>query len=232
MKILIVDDELLALQRLRRMLSNLGYQEIFEARNSVEVRELLEYERFDVVFLDIHMPQSSGLELAYELRYYQENLAIIFQTAYKEHALKAFDIGAVGYLVKPFSVDQLQTTLQRAFQRVEEVEREEGYRMLSKAGENYYLLKPEEVFYIKADLSEVMIRSSKGFSYYGEKISHLEEKLVGHDFVRIHRSYLININTIKEIETIEQSKLRFYFHGISESIDSSKDGAKAFRNRF
>ena len=77
-----------------------------------------------------------------------------------------------------------------------------------------------------------MLRSVKGFSYYAHKISDLEKQLLDHDFVRIHRSYLININKIKEMETIEQSKLRFSFHDISDQIESSKDGAKAFRNQF
>jgi two-component system LytT family response regulator len=93
-------------------------------------------------------------------------------------------------------------------------------------------LKPEEIYYVKADLSEVMLRSTKGFSYYAHKISDLEKQLLGHDFVRIHRSYLININKIKEMETIEQSKLRFSFKDISDQIESSKDGAKYFRNKF
>jgi two-component system LytT family response regulator len=177
------------------------------------------------------MPGSSGLELGYELRYHQDDLAIIFQTAYDEHALKAFDIGAVGYLVKPFSIEQLESTIERVKFKVKDKQRDE-LRIMSKAGENYYLLKPQEIYYIKADLSEVMIRSQKGFSYYAQKISDLEKKLENHNFIRIHRSYLLNIDKIKEIETIEQSKLRFSLHDISDQIESSKDGAKAFRNKF
>ena len=77
-----------------------------------------------------------------------------------------------------------------------------------------------------------MITSKKGFSYYAQKISDLEKKLEKYDFVRIHRSYLLNINKIKEMETIEQSKLRFTLQDISDQIESSKDGAKAFRSKF
>ena len=229
MKILIVDDEALALSRLKRMLNSLGHEDITEADNAADALEIVKGQRFDLALLDINMPGSSGLELGYELRYHQDDLAIIFQTAYDEHALKAFDIGAVGYLVKPFSVEQLESTIQRV--RVVDKQPEE-FRIMSKAGENYYLLKPEEIYYIKADLSEVMIRSKKGFSYYPQKISDLEKKLEKYDFVRIHRSYLLNINKIKEIETIEQSKLRFTLHDISDQIESSKDGAKAFRNKY
>jgi len=229
MKILIVDDEVLALSRLKRMLHTLGYEDITEADNPLKALELIKESKFDLAFLDINMPDSNGLELGYEMRYHQEDLSIIYQTAYDEHALKAFDIGAVGYLVKPFSTEQLEASIKRVDK--EEVVSEE-FRILSKAGENYYLLKPEEIYYIKADLSEVMIRTLKGFSYYAQKISDLEQKLLKYDFIRIHRSYLLNINKIKEIETIEQSKLRFSLQDINDQVESSKDGAKAFRNTF
>jgi two-component system LytT family response regulator len=229
MKILIVDDEALALARLKRMLNTLGYEDVIQADNAQSALEAVKETHFDLVLLDINMPQTSGLELGYELRYHQEDLAIIFQTAYEEHALKAFDIGAVGYLVKPFSMEQLQQSIERVKL---ETKNKKDFRLMSKNGENYYLFKPEEIYYVKADLSEVMLRSVKGFSYYAHKISDLEKQLLDHDFVRIHRSYLININKIKEMETIEQSKLRFSFHDISDQIESSKDGAKAFRNQF
>jgi len=229
MKILIVDDEALALARLKRMLTTLGYQDITEAASAAGALEAIKENHFDLALLDINMPETSGLELGYELRYHQQDLAIIFQTAYDEHALKAFDIGAVGYLVKPFSIEQLEQTIARV--KLDST-KQEDLRLMSKSGERYYLLKPEEIYYVKADLSEVMLRSSKGFSYYAQKISDLEARLAAYDFVRIHRSYLININKIKEIETIEQSKLRFSFQDISDQIESSKDGAKAFRNKF
>ena len=229
MKILIVDDEPLALARLQRMLTTLGFEDITQANSAQTAIELTDTTPFDVVFLDINMPKTNGLELGYELRFKHENISIIFQTAYEEHALRAFDIGAIGYLIKPYSIQQLEQMIKRV---QTERKSDDGYRMMSKNGENYYLFKPEEIYYVKADLSEVMLRSSKGFSYYAHKISDLEKALLSYDFVRIHRSYLININKIKEMETIEQSKLRFSFKDIADQIESSKDGAKAFRNRF
>ena len=229
MKILIVDDEELARARLLRMLGTLEYKQIKEAQDADEAIALCKEEKFDLVFLDINMPKVSGLELGYELKYLNPDVSIIFQTAYEEHALKAFDIGAVAYLVKPYSVDQLKSALERI--KVPKAEKEDT-RLLSKYGDSYLLLKPEEIHYVKADLSEVMIRTGKGFSYYNQKISDLYERLEPFGFVRIHRSYLININEIKEIETIEQSKLRFSFRNNSDNIESSKDGAKAFREKF
>ncbi len=231
MKILIVDDEELARARLKRMLVTLEFSEIEEVSNADEAISNFKNNSYDLVFLDINMPQVSGLELAYELKYLDENITIIFQTAYEEHALKAYDIGAVGYLVKPYSLGQVQESINRVKRTMVEQEKDE-LRILSKTGESYLLLKPQEISYVKADLSEVMIRSAKGFSYYAQKISDLQNKLQAYNFVKIHRSYLINIDEIKEIETIEQSKLRFSFRNCSETIESSKDGAKAFREQF
>lgn len=229
MKILIVDDEELARKRLTRMLLILKYTQVQEAKDAEEAMEIFKKENFDIVFLDINMPRVSGLELGYEMKYLNPDVGIIFQTAYEEHALKAFDIGAVGYLVKPYSIEQLQNSLERI--KVP-MAKEEEFQILSKFGDSYLLLKPEEIYYIKADLSEVMLRSAKGFSYYGQKISDLYARLKSFGFIQIHRSYLINSNEIKEIQTIEQSKLRFSFKNSSETIESSKDGAKAFREKF
>ncbi|MBN2816640.1 MAG: response regulator transcription factor [Campylobacterales bacterium] len=230
MKVLIVDDEELARARLKRMLGVLGHVDVREASDATQAVALCKQEHFDLAFLDINMPRVSGLELGYELKYISPMMSIIYQTAYEEHALKAFDVGAIAYLIKPYSQEQLS----KAIERVSSVQKvpPEDFRVLSKFGDSYLLLKPEEIHYVKADLSEVMIRSAKGFSYYAQKISDLYEKLESFGFVRIHRSYLININEIKEIETIEQSKLRFSFKNNSDNIESSKDGAKAFRERF
>ena len=229
MKILVVDDEQLARARVIRMLTILGYKDILEATNADEAIEIVRENELDLVLLDINMPGVSGIELGHELKYLKNNIAIIFQTAYEEHALEAFEIGALGYLVKPFSIDQLSTTLSRV---VKQKESDSSYKLMSKNGEHYYLLKPEDIFYVKADLTEVMLRTSSGFSYSSQKISDLENKLKNYGFIRIHRSYLINPDKIKEMITIEQSKLRFSFNGISDTIESSKDGAKEFRNLF
>lgn len=230
MKILIVDDEKLARQRLMRMLGTMGYEDITEVENAKDVLELVKDDSFDIVFLDINMPEIGGLELGYEIKYIDPSIAIIYQSAYDEHALKAYDIGAIGYLVKPFSNDSLKQAIERV--SVQKDQKSDEFKILSKMGSDYLLLKPEDIHYVKADLSEVIIRTKEGFSYYSQKISQLENKLEPFGFFKIHRSYLINTNEIKNIKTIEQSKLRFSFKNNSDEIDSSKDGAKLFREKF
>lgn len=229
MKILIVDDEELGLARLQRLLTTLGYEDLTLAKDGYEALEEIKKSHFDLALLDINMPDITGLELAYELKAIQNNISIIFQTAYDEHALEAFTIGANGYLVKPFSIEELKKAIERIISQISVAEK--AY-LMSKNGKNYYMLKPEDIYYVKADLTEVMLRSKEGFSYYPQKISDLEKLLSEHNFIQVHRSYLINIDKIKEMQSIEQSKIRFSFETISDEVESSKDGAKAFRKRF
>lgn len=228
MNILIVDDEPLARSRLTRLLTSLGHTSITQASSASEAMELAGQHPFDIAFLDISMAGMDGIELGYALRYHHENLSIIYQTAHENHALKAFDVGAVDYLLKPYTLEALE----RSIGRVVTIKPKEELRLISKAGDNHYLLTPEAIFYVKADLSEVIFRSAEGFSYYPKKISDVETLLEPHGFLRIHRSYLINLNRIKEMETIDQSRLSFTFDGIKESIESSKEGAKHFRHLF
>jgi two-component system LytT family response regulator len=228
MKILLVDDEKLAIMRLQRMLNELEHSHIVAAESTQEAIELLKKEEFDTIFLDINMPQTSGLELAYQIRSLYPSMPIIFQTAYEEHALRAFDIGAFGYLVKPFSLEQLKNILLH----VSRFTKEEELKIMSKQGDAYLLLKPEQIYYVQADLSEVIIRSDEGFSYYSQKISQMQELLQKHNFLRVHRSYLINTDKIKTMSMAEQSKLCFSFDGIKDKIESSKSGAKKFREIF
>lgn len=230
MKLLIVDDESLALQRLERLLNEIGENTLTKASSASEALAFLETEEFDALITDINMPGLSGLDLAYAIRIMDPSMPIVFQTAYEEHALKSFDIGAVDYLLKPYTKELLS----RALTRIEEKrgsDKKPPHLMAKNKGE-YYLLEPKDIFYVQADLSEVILRTSEGFCYYGGKISQMELLLEPFDFVKVHRSYLININKIRKIEPSDQSKMHFLFEGIQEYVESSKDGAKLFRKRF
>lgn len=228
MNFLIVDDEPLAISRLTRLLTSLGHTSITAATSGIEALGFAEKQTFDIAFLDISMSQMDGIELGYALRYKHDHLAIIYQTAYDHHALKAFDVGAVDYLLKPYTAE----TLERAISRVAVNKPQKELRLISKAGDNHYLLSPEDLYYVKADLTEVMFRSQEGFSYYPKKISEVEALLEPYGFLRVHRSYIVNLNRVKAMETIDQSRISFGFEGIKETIESSKDGAKQFRHLF
>lgn len=114
MKVLIVDDEPLALRRLERFLKEAGLQEILKAENAYEAKRILENNPdIDAVFLDVRMPGKDGLKLAREIVGERDDVFIVFQTAYDEYTLPAFEVGAIGYLIKPFFFDDVVKVLNR-----------------------------------------------------------------------------------------------------------------------
>lgn len=228
MKILIVDDEPLALSRLERLLKSLGHTDITAASGADEALMKAKQHRFEIAFLDISMEGQNGIELGHALRSGHEDLAIIYQTAHESHALDAFRVGAIDYLLKPYTASMIENALDR----IKIPEKPKEIRFIARSGDTHQLVIPDEILYIQADLNEVIFRTLEGFCYYPKKISELTALLENHDFFRIHRSYLINLNAIEQMETIEQSRIRFTFRGIKEFVDSSKDGAKHFRDRF
>lgn len=225
MRILIVDDESLALQRLTRLLNEIGDFGITSFQSSKEALKEIQKNFYDLIFLDISMPEISGLDLANSIMDLTPKSFIVFQTAHSKYALEAFNYGGVGYLLKPVTTESLQ----KIIKRVKELIPKESKRLMGKSGSDLYIVSPEDIFYIKADLDEVIIRIKETEVYVRRKIGELNKQLSSPNFFRIHRSYIVNIDKIKSMQSVEQSKLEISFNGINEIITSSKDGAKEFR---
>lgn len=228
MKVLIVDDESLALARLKRVLNDNNIFDVVQFSDPLEAIKEISKTKFDAVFLDISMPNFSGLELAELILNIEPKTFIVFQTAYEEYALDAFKKGGMGYLLKPVEDIELKKTLQKiSLYKEEKVN--SSKKILGKVSDKIYLVEMDDIFYIKADLDEIIIRTKENFVYAKKKIGDLEEILKDKNFFRVHRSYIVNVDKIKSIKSVEQSKLEIYFSGIDEFIVSSKDGAKEFR---
>jgi len=228
MRVLAVDDETLGLSRLERLLQESGATEVVALKNPLEALELCRTEKFDVAFLDISMPEMSGLDLAQKILDSEPSTFIFFQTAFSEHALDAYAVGGLGYIMKPYE----KSDIEKALQKVKQYQKEEtsSKKLLGKLGERIYLINPEEIYYVKANLDEVIVNTSKHESVYvKKKISDMESILTAENFFKIHRSIIINVSKIRSMETVEQSKLQIKFDGIDDVVTSSKDGAKAFR---
>lgn len=228
MKIMIVDDEKLAISRLTRLLNDEGFKDI----NSFETPTLALVEatknKYDIIFMDISMPQMNGLELANAILSIQANTFIVFQTAYSEYAIEAFKTGGIDYLMKPIEKDEIKRVCEKikAFKQNNSSSDE---KLLGKRGNKIYLIKIDEIYFIKADLDEVLVRIKDADVYVKRKIGDLEKLLDKKKFFRIHRSIIVNVNKIKSMESVEQSKLTISFEDIDSVVTSSKDGAKEFR---
>ena len=227
LKVMIVDDEKLALSRLKRLLNENGVEDITAFDNPIEALKEITKTRFDVVFLDISMPNITGLELADSIIQIEPKTFIVFQTAYEEFALEAFKNGGMGYLVKPIESIDIKNILDKI--KSFKVSSNDSKKILGKRGDKLYLINIDDIYYIKADLDEVIIKIKEADAYVRRKIGDLETLLSDKNFFRIHRSYIVNVDKIKSMRSVEQSKLQISFDGIAEIITSSKEGAKDFR---
>ena len=225
---MIVDDESLALSRLKRLLNENGIEDITAFDNPIDALKEITKTKFDAVFLDISMPNITGLELADSIIQLEPKTFIIFQTAYSEFALEAYKSGGMGYLVKPIESNDIKNILEK-IRNFKSSSDEQSKKILGKRGDKLYLIDISDIYYIKADLDEVIVRIKDADAYVRRKIGDLETLLSGKNFFRVHRSYIVNVDKIKSMKSVEQSKLQISFDGIDEIITSSKEGAKDFR---
>jgi DNA-binding LytR/AlgR family response regulator len=202
---LVVDDEVPALDELTYLLREIpAVSCVHAARSPSEALRSLQERRYDVVFLDIRMPTLNGIELANVLGRFASPPAIVFVTAYEEYAVRAFDIGACDYLLKPVSRARLNTALARALRRSgdrpgEPKDADSAAIPLETAGRTRWVT-PGQVRWVEAEGDYVRLHTSDGDSHLLRMpISHLEEKWAAHGFIRIHRSYLVPVGHIAEL---------------------------------
>lgn len=210
LKILVVDDEAPARRRLRELLEDcagaLPLVVIGEAGNGREALDLLGGTAADLVLSDIRMPDMDGIELARHLLKLPQPPVLIFTTAYHEHAIAAFEVHAVDYLVKPVRVQRLLVALHKVprlrplsdsrLDRLPAASR----RFLSVTERSRVVLVPiEEVIYLKAELKYITIRTSEREYLLEESLTKLEEEF-GSRFVRVHRNCLVARDAIRGFE--------------------------------
>ncbi len=208
-RLLIVDDEPLARARLRGQIAELIAGDVVgEAGTGIEALELVQALRPDIILLDIRMPGMDGLELARHLSRLSQPPAIIFTTAYNEHALAAFELHAIDYLLKPVRLERLQIALARAsllsiaqLRALEDSPEKSMMRThfsaLSKG--SLRVVRLADVRYLQADQGYVTVKHVQGELLIQESLRALEEEL-GEDFVRIHRNTLVAVATVTGLE--------------------------------
>jgi two-component system LytT family response regulator/two-component system response regulator LytT len=227
LRALLVDDEQLARDELGYLLGRVGGVEVIgQAGNGVEALETIDRLQPDLVFLDVQMPGLTGFEVARQLLESGPSSQIIFVTAYDQHAIEAFEVNAVDYLLKPVDPSRLETALQRARRRIAVERGDTGpspvagisnqqleqivqlvterhsrrERLALKVGERFLLVQADDIIY--ASLAEesitVVTNHHTGTSNY-RTLDELQARLDPNVFWRVHRSHLVNINKIKEI---------------------------------
>lgn len=205
-KVLVVDDESLARSRLCSLLADCtqpDVQVLGQASNAVQAVEFLQHHQVDVVLLDIHMPGLDGLALAHTLRAQPHPVAVVFVTAYAEHAVQAFELEAVDYLTKPVRLERLQSMLQKI----------ERLAQLNKGLEpdlydNFVVIQDRgrtervplaEVLYLKAELKYITVRSANHSYILEGALADLETRYASR-FIRIHRNALVARRSVRALE--------------------------------
>jgi two-component system LytT family response regulator/two-component system response regulator LytT len=221
LRAVLVDDEQLARDELGYLLGQVGGVEVIgQAGNGLEALTTIDRLQPDVVFLDVQMPGLTGFEVARRLLESRAASHIIFVTAYDQHAIEAFEVNAVDYLLKPVEQGRLEVAVDRARRRIGTDRPTDGLRnadlekiielvaerqsrrerLAIKVGERYLLVQSEDIIYASLADEGISVVTSQhaGTSSY-RTLDELHERLDPTVFWRVHRSHLVNINKIKEI---------------------------------
>lgn len=218
---LIVDDEALARERIRTLLAaatDVGV--VGECSGGREAVEAIIAERPDLVFLDVQMPDLNGFEVLEAVA--PEWLpAVVFVTAYDEYALKAFEVHAVDYLLKPVEPERFRTALTRATHATNRgllglLDDRPLERLVIRTRGKLVFVKPGDIDWIEADGKLAQLHVGRETHAVRIPLKRLEQRLAPHGFVRVHRSAIVNVDRIKELEP--------WFHG--EYVVVLKDGMK------
>jgi DNA-binding LytR/AlgR family response regulator len=205
LSVLAVDDIPPALAELRRLLSNSpDVADVRIAGDALTALRMMQSDRYDAVFLDISMPGLDGLELASLLARLNEPPVIVFVTAYEQHAVAAFGIGAVDYLLKPLRAERLADALARVKRLLARPSPEAPDTMaalpVESDGRTRYIRRTE-VHYVEAHGDYVRLHAVSGVHLVRMPMSRLEEYWAQAGFIRVHRSFLVALDAVRELRS-------------------------------
>ena len=240
MKVLLADDEPLARERLRGLLAEIpGVQLVGEASNGREAFEQAVAKRPDTVLLDIAMPVLDGLEAARYLLALDPPPAVVFCTAYDEHALAAFEARAVDYLVKPIRRERLAQALERAGRLSGERVAELGAALSGETRRTHLcarlrgslrLIPVEEVRYLQAEEKYTVVHHARGEDLIEESLKSLEKEF-GEGFLRIHRNCLVARDELQELRRDSDGHVHAVLRHGGDELEVSRRCLPALRQR-
>lgn len=230
MKILIVDDEKPARDRLLRLVDSAGEHEVVgQAANGVEAINQFNITQPDVVLLDIRMPNMDGIEAAQHLSSQDNPPAIIFTTAYGDHALQAFEAHAVDYLLKPIRKERLKealdasqkTTRAQVSQIVESTEQPGRTHICVRQRGNLELIPVDDIQYFYAEHKYVTLKHAKGEALIEGSLVNLEDEF-GDRFLRIHRNCIIAAKELTGLEKTGNSSFAVTLRTSDQRLEVSR----------
>ena len=215
-KALIIDDEPPARSIIRAYLEKHDKVVVAaECANGFEAIKAIKEHQPHILFLDVQMPKITGLEL---LEVIDDPVQVIFSTAYDQYALKAFELNAVDYLLKPFDEKRFDASVEKVIQKLQageisnqqQIEQiqisdvEKLERIVVKKGTRLQVIDLDKVLYLEAQDDYVMIYGEEGHFLKSKTMKYFEQHLPGDQFIRIHRSYIVNAEKIKGLEPYDK----------------------------
>lgn len=238
-KVIIIDDEKPARELIRHyMLAYPQFEVVDEADNGFIAMKLIREQNPHLIFLDVQMPKLTGFEM---LELMDNPPAIIFSTAFDNYAIRAFEINAVDYLLKPYSSERFDAAVQKAMSRIESgnsnipelknfIAPPQGMpltRVAVKDRQQIHVIPVNDIDYIEADGDYIKLHTAKS-AYLKEKTMKYFEGCLPNYFIRIHRSYIVNVNEVAKIELYEKETYRVYLKN-GEMLKASSNGYKALK---
>jgi len=236
-KALIVDDEAPARREMRRLLAaHDSIDVVGDARDLATARGLLLRTRPDVVFLDIRLAKASGFDLLGDV---DEETAVVFVTAYDEHAIRAFEANALDYLVKPVEPERLARTVERLEARAADGEPARAPAPFTplrwvflEAGDTSEFVELASITHVTAESGGSRVHTEDGRSRPATKsLKRWEERLPPHDFLRVHRSAIVNLRHVERVVPWSHYSYRIRLRGWKEPVTMSRRYARETRGR-
>lgn len=239
-KLLIIDDEKPARDIIKYYLKDRKDVEILtECENGFDGFKAIRELKPDLIFLDVQMPKLSGFEL---LDILENKPEVIFSTAFDQYAIKAFEQNAIDYLLKPFDKERFDQALEKAIAKIQlpleektklsmhiaQPDGDEIQKIVVRNGNSVHILIPQDIIYFTAEDDYVMIYTDSERYLKNTTMKYLESNLPK-NFMRIHRSSIINLNAIKEVQTYKKDSLTVKMRN-DEFVNASQTGSVKLRN--
>lgn len=236
MKAIIVEDEFLAQQELSWMIqqhSQISVEACFD--DGLEVLKYLQNHRVDVIFLDINIPSLDGMLLAQNINQFAHKPLIVFITAWKEHAVEAFELDAFDYILKPYHESRIMTMLQKLEASAQQ--QSQSQNAAASSPQTVNLVKDEriivtdinEIYYVEAHEKLTFVYTRREAYVMSMVISEFCSRLPEQQFFRCHRSYCVNLSKIREIEPWFNNTYLVKLRDLDAQVPVSRSKVKAFR---
>lgn len=228
MNCIVIDDEYPAIEELSYFITNFSQIKILEKfDDSLKALSYIQNNAIDVIFLDINMPKLDGITLSRVVNTLGSRPLLVFISAYREHALEAFQVAAFDYILKPYSEERIVETLNR-LESCEDIKCNNNKISLWK-NDKIYVVNIDEIYYCQSDEREVYIYTQKEQYTITSTISGFHKRLPQKGFFRCHRSYVVNLDKITEIIPWFNSTYVLKLQGVEAEIPVSRQNIAQFK---